>query len=150
MAREDGKELRIAALKAAAVAKQERTAANFDKAINKIVQNNEPITFANVAREAGVSLAYLYKRPEVKQRILGLRTQQRQGSDKPTKLQTASEASKIVIINELRERIKKLETEITRLRKANEGMAGRLYREHLTFAKTSCSKLTIEIGCTKL
>lgn len=128
MAREDGKELRIAALKAAAVAKQERTAANFDKAINKIVQNNEPITFANVAREAGVSLAYLYKRPEVKERILELRKQQRQGSDKPTKSQTASEASKTVIINELRERIKKLEAEITGLRKANEGMAGRLYQ----------------------
>ena len=128
MAREDGKELRIAALKAAAVAKQERTAANFDKAINKIVQNNEPITFANVAREAGVSQAYLYKRPEVKERILELRKQQRQGSDKPTKSQTASEASKTVIINELRERIKKLETEITGLRKANEGMAGRLYQ----------------------
>lgn len=128
MAREDGKELRIAALKAAAVAKQERTAANFDKAINKIVQNNEPITFANVAREAGVSQAYLYKRPEVKERILELRKQQRQGSDKPTKSQTASEASKTVIINELRERIKKLEAEITGLRKANEGMAGRLYQ----------------------
>lgn len=128
MAREDGKELRIAALKAAAVAKQERTAANFDKAISKIVQNNEPITFANVAREAGVSQAYLYKRPEVKERILELRKQQRQGSDKPTKSQTASEASKTVIINELRERIKKLEAEITGLRKANEGMAGRLYQ----------------------
>ncbi len=128
MAREDGKELRIAALKAAAVAKQERTAANFDKAINKIVQNNEPITFANVAREAGVSQAYLYKRPEVKERILELRKQQRQGGDKPTKSQTASEASKVVIINELRERIKKLEAEITGLRKANEGMAGRLYQ----------------------
>jgi Family of unknown function (DUF6262) len=128
MAREDGKELRIAALKAAAVAKQERTAANFDKAINKIVQNNEPITFANVAREAGVSQAYLYKRPEVKERILELRKQQRQGSDKPTKSQTASEASKTVIINELRERIKKLDVDLTGLRKANEGMAGKLYQ----------------------
>jgi hypothetical protein len=127
MPREDGKEARIAALKAAAVAKQERCAENFDKAISKLLQNNEQISFANVAREAGVSVSYLYKIPEAKERILELRQQQRKGT-KPTKPQTASEASKTVMIAELRERIKKLEAELTGLRKVNEGMAGRLYQ----------------------
>ena len=47
MSKEDGKALRIAALKAAAVAKQQRAAENLDKAINKLVKNNQPMSFAN-------------------------------------------------------------------------------------------------------
>jgi predicted transcriptional regulator len=127
MPRSDGKEARITALKSAAVAKQERCAENFDKAINKLVQNNEPITFANVAREAGVSQSYLYKIPEAKQRVIELRAQQRKAS-KPNRPQTASDASKAVIIYELRERIKKLESEIKDLRNVNKGIAGKLYQ----------------------
>jgi predicted transcriptional regulator len=123
----DGKEARIAALKSAAIAKQERCAQNFDKAINKLVRDNEPITFANVAREAGISESYLYKIPEAKERVIELRAQQRQAS-KPNRPQTASDASKAVIIHELRERIKKLEAEIKDLRNINKGMAGKLYQ----------------------
>jgi hypothetical protein len=129
MPKEDGKDIRIAALKNAAVAKQQRAAEGLDKAINKLMKSNEPMSFANVAREAGVSISYLYKYPEVKARVLELRQQQQQ-IGKPNKLQTASDASKAVIINELRERIKKLEADLTGLRKANEGMAGRLYQLH--------------------
>jgi Family of unknown function (DUF6262) len=131
MPKEDGKDVRIAALKAAAVAKQQRAAEGLDKAINKLIKSNEPMSFANVAREAGVSISYLYKYPDVKARVLELRQQQQQVG-KPNKIQTASDASKAVIINELRERIKKLEADLTGLRKANEGMAGRLYQLHDT------------------
>lgn len=127
MSREDGKDIRIAALKTAAVAKQQRAAEGLEKAIDKLIQSNEPMSFANVAREAGVSISYLYKYPKVKARILELRNQQQQVG-KPNKPQTASDASKTVIITELRERIKKLEADLTGLRKANEGMAGRLYQ----------------------
>jgi transcriptional regulator of NAD metabolism len=129
MPKEDGKDIRIAALKTAAIAKQQRAADGLDKAINKLIKSNEPMSFANVAREAGVSISYLYKYPEVKARVLELRQQQQQVG-KPNKIQTASDASKAVIINELRERIKKLEADLTGLRKANEGMAGRLYQLH--------------------
>jgi Family of unknown function (DUF6262) len=129
MPKEDGKDIRIAALKTAAIAKQQRAAEGLDKAINKLIKSNEPMSFANVAREAGVSISYLYKYPAVKARVLELRQQQQQVG-KPNKLQTASDASKAVIINELRERIKKLEADLTGLRKANEGMAGRLYQLH--------------------
>jgi DNA repair exonuclease SbcCD ATPase subunit len=127
MSRDDGKDIRIAALKTAAVAKQQRAAEGLEKAIDKLIKSNEPMSFANVAREAGVSISYLYKYPRVKARILELRNQQQQVG-KPNKPQTASDASKTVIITELRERIKKLEADLTGLRKANEGMAGRLYQ----------------------
>lgn len=140
MSKEDGKALRIAALKAAAVAKQQRAAENLDKAINKLVKNNEPMSFANVAREAGVSISYLYKYPEVKSRVLELRNQQQAG--KPHQSPTASDASKIVIINELRDKVKKLEAEITKLRKVNEGMAGRLYQ--LQDMQVMVERLTVE------
>jgi hypothetical protein len=141
MSKEDGKALRIAALKAAAVAKQQRAAENLDKAINKLVKNNEPMSFANVAREADVSISYLYKYPEVKSRVLELRNQQQQAG-KPRQPQTTSDASKIVIINELREKVKKLEAEITKLRKVNEGMAGRLYQ--LQDLQVIVERLTVE------
>jgi uncharacterized protein with von Willebrand factor type A (vWA) domain len=141
MSKEDGKALRIAALKAAAVAKQQRAAENLDKAINKLVKTNEPMSFANVAREAGVSISYLYKYPEVKVRVLELRNQHQQAG-KPHQPQTASDASKIVIINELREKVKKLEAEITKLRKVNEGMAGRLYQ--LQDMRVMVERLTVE------
>ncbi len=127
MPREDGKDIRIAALKTAAVAKQLRAAEGLEKAIDKLIKTNEPMSFANVAREAGVSISYLYKYPAVKARVLELRNQQRQvgRSNKP---QAASDASKLVIIAELREKIKKLEADLVGLRKVNEGMAGRLYQ----------------------
>jgi hypothetical protein len=141
MSNEEGKQLRIAALKAAAVAKQQRAAENLDKAINQLVKNNEPMSFANVAREAGVSISYLYKYPEVKVRVLELRNQQQQAG-KPHQPQTASDASKTIIINELRERVKKLEAEITKLRKVNEGMAGRLYQ--LQDLQVMVERLTVE------
>lgn len=141
MSKEDGKALRIAALKAAAVAKQQRAAESLDKAINKLVKNNEPMSFANVAREAGVSISYLYKYPDVKARVLELRNQQQQ-IGKSHQPQTASDASKIVIINELRERVKKLEAEITKLRKVNEGMAGRFYQ--LQDMQVMVERLTVE------
>jgi hypothetical protein len=141
MSKEDGKALRIAALKAAAVAKQQRAAENLDKAINQLVKNNEPMSFANVARSAGVSISYLYKYPEVKARVLELRNQQQQAR-KLRQPQTTSDASKIVIINELRDKVKKLETEITKLRKVNEGMAGRLYQ--LQDLQVMVERLTVE------
>jgi len=63
-----------------------------------------------VAREAGLSVSYLYKYPEIKERIEILRKQQLK-ADKPTTAQKASDNSKTVIIYQLRERIKQLEAE---------------------------------------
>jgi DNA repair exonuclease SbcCD ATPase subunit len=127
MSKEDGKDIRIATLKTAAIAKQQRAAESLDKAIDRLIKSNESMSFANVAREAGVSISYLYKYPEIKARVLQLRNQQHQAANH-SKPQTASDASKSVIIDELRERIKRLEATLTEVRKVNEGMAGKLYQ----------------------
>jgi len=96
---------KIAALKTAEEKKQ-RAAESLEKAIHKLAQENKPITL--VAREAGLSVSYLYKYPEIKERIEILRKQQLK-ADKPTTAQKASDNSKTVIIYQLRERIKQLE-----------------------------------------
>jgi len=49
-----------------------------------------------VAREAGLSVSYLYKYPEIKERIEILRKQQLK-ADKPTTAQKASDNSKLLL-----------------------------------------------------
>lgn len=132
---------KIAALKNAAEEKKQRAAENLEKAIRKLTQENKPITFANIAREAGLSVSYLYKYPEIKERIETLRKQQLKAG-KPTEPQKASDNSKAVIIYQLRERIKQLEAEVTGLRRVNEGIAGRLY--HLQGADDLAERLKVE------
>ena len=132
---------KIAALKTAAEEKKQRAAENLEKAIRKLSQANKSITFANVARVAGLSVSYLYKYPEIKERIETLRKQQLRAG-KPTEPQKASDNSKATIIYQLRERIKQLEAEITGLRRVNEGIAGRLY--HLQGAEDLAERFKIE------
>jgi cell division protein FtsL len=132
---------KISALKSAAEQKKQQAAENLEKAIRKLTQENKPITFANVAREASLSVSYLYKYPEIKERIESLRKQQLKAG-KPIQPQKASDDSKSVIIYQLRERIKKLEAEIEGVRRVNEGLAGRVY--HLQGADDLAERLKIE------
>ncbi|MEC4815921.1 MAG: DUF6262 family protein [Scytonema sp. PMC 1069.18] len=132
---------KVAALKSAAEQKKQQAAENLEKAIHKLTQENQPITFANVAREAGLSVSYLYKYPEIRERIESLRKQQLKAG-KPIEPQKASDNSKAVIIYQLRDRIKQLEAEITGLRRVNEGIAGRLY--HLQGADDLAERLKVE------
>ena len=93
-----------------------------------ILQNNERISFGAIARIANVSVSYLYKYPEIKERIQDIRNQQAKNARKLTRPQTASEKSKQVMIKQLRERINTLEWEKKELKKQNEKMTGELYR----------------------
>ena len=121
------KESRIATLNAVAEQRKQDCLDRTEKAIAKLIQNNEKLSFGAIAREAGVSVSYLYKYSEVKERIQYLRKQQLEGVKKLTRSQTASEKSKQVIINQLRERIKTLEWEKKELGKQNEALTGKLY-----------------------
>lgn len=140
MSKEDGKAARIAALKAAASAKQKRASESLDAAISKLVKKKAVISFASVAKEAGISVSYLYKYPEVKARVTELRDKQSlfARANKPK----ASDASRAVIVGQLKGRIKDLEAEIVELRKVNQGMAGKLYQ--LQGAKDLAERLQVE------
>lgn len=140
-------DLKIAALKAAAEHKKQRAANNLEQAIRQLTQENQPVTFASVARNAGLSVSYLYKYPEIRERIDSLRKQQL-FAGKQTEEKKASDNSKAVIIYQLRDRIKQLEAEITGLRRVNEGIAGRLY--YLQGADDLAERIKVENTQLKL
>ena len=124
----NGKEQRIAKLDAVQQQRKQDCFDRTEKAISKLLQNNERVSFGAIARIANVSVSYLYKYPEIKERIQDIRDQQVKNARKLTRPQTASEKSKQVIIKQLRERIDILEWEKKELKKQNEQMTGELYR----------------------
>ena len=124
----NGKEQRIAKLNAVQQQRKQDCIDRTEKAISKLLQNNERVSFGAIARIANVSVSYLYKYPEIKERIQDIRDQQVKNARKLTRPQTASEKSKQVMIKQLRERINTLEWEKKELKKQNEKMTGELYR----------------------
>ncbi len=113
----DGKEQRIAKLNAAQQQRKQDCIERTEKAISKLLQNNERVSFGAIARIANVSVSYLYKYPEIKERIQNIRDQQVKNTRKLTRPQTASEKSKQVIIQQLCEGINTLEWEKKELKK---------------------------------
>ena len=79
----DGKvpDKRIAALAQASKKKQNEALARTEKAIEALVQNKHRITVRAVAKEAGVSVSYIYKYPELAYKIQSLRDAQRYDSN---------------------------------------------------------------------
>lgn len=57
--------------------KRQETLLKTEKAIAKLVDNQQKITVRSVAREAGVSVSYIYKYPELAYKIQTLREQQK-------------------------------------------------------------------------
>ena len=121
-----GKEKRIAVLNAAQEQRKQDCLERTEKAIAKLSETHQKLSFANVAREAGVSISYLYKYPEIKARVQDLRKQQKQAAN-PSQSQPRSDKSSQVIIGQLRDRIKTLLWENKELKKQNEALTGRLY-----------------------
>ena len=124
----NSKEQRIAKLNEAQQKRKKECIERTEKAIFKLLNANERISFGAIAREAGVSVSYLYKYPEVKQHIQEIRDKQVKQAKKLTKPQIASEKSKQAIIQQLRERINCLEWEKKELKKQSEKMTGELYK----------------------
>lgn len=118
-------------LVAAAEAKKKDAEERTEKAITALVKSGAEITFESVAQEAGVSVPYLYKYEELKERIKQLRDQQKQAkrkrSKKPQSFQPASDKSKAVLIYNLKEDNKRLRSEIDEHRRHIEVVQGRLY-----------------------
>lgn len=119
------KQSRIERLNAVAEQKKQDALDATEQAINRLLKEGKVISFNSVAREAEVSTAYLYKYPELKQRIMKLREEQK-ASGKKT-VPPASDSSKNRIITHLRQRIQQLENEKSELRHANESLAGRVF-----------------------
>lgn len=118
---------KIEALQEAAASKARESAERVAKALERMIQQGQIITFKSVATGANVSTAYLYKQTDLRNRIEALRDQQKNRS-KPKQPPPASDNSKTVIIYNLRAENKKIRTEIDELRRINESLTGRLYQ----------------------
>lgn len=124
-----GKIRRIAALSNAALEKKRLATEATDKAIGNLTSLNQSITVANVARLAGVSTSYIYKYPELKERIDSLRNQQ---VPVRTSQKAASNNSQTTIIYTLREEIKRLNTMLGESKNANQLLIGKIYQQQET------------------
>ena len=77
---------RILGLQQASKQKQQEALNKTERAIESLVKNQQKITIRAVAREARVSVSYIYKYPELAYKIQSLRDAQKYDKNKPKKL----------------------------------------------------------------
>jgi hypothetical protein len=119
----DPRDHRIAVLATAARAKSAAKTKAADQAIRALIKRGEPITFQAVQREAGVSHAFLYNHPELRDRIERLRAQARPAPALP---ETADSASTLVLAltSQINQMKKQHRQEVQELREALEQAHG--------------------------
>lgn len=108
--------------------KREKTIERTEKALKKMIKNNQIINFKRVAEEAEVSTAWLYKEDQFSKRIRKLRMQQKNYDSIEKKRKKTSDKSKDAMIIALRTQIKKLKKENKELTEQIEVLYGELYK----------------------
>ena len=106
---------RAASLRAAAARKRELATSRARTALRELDQRGAEITFASVARHAGVSRQWLYEQPDLRHEIDRLRAAAGGRATGIEKAERASEAS-------LRQRLATLTAENRRLREENQAL----------------------------
>ncbi len=122
-------ERNVEGLHKSAQLRHQQTVQRAEEGIRRLLQEDRPVNFNTVAQTAGVSPAWLYQHPEMRQRIEHLRTQQSTQKRQPSKTKT-SDASKDAMLAALRLRVKQLEEENRELRQQLEVVYGQLYQQH--------------------
>ncbi len=123
------RESRINTLKEAQETRKQDAKNRVYQAIKRLEKFQAKINFHTVAKEANVSVSYLYKYPELKQYIGELRSQQNSLPVKPIAQPNSTAQGKI--ITRLQAKLKKLESENQELKRENKALAGKLTRFHL-------------------
>jgi hypothetical protein len=118
----------VEGLKHSAQLRHQETVKRTEAGISQLLQNGRPVNFRSVAQAAGVSTAWLYQDPVVRQRIEHLREQHSTRVCTAHKGKTAN-ASREAILETLRGRVKKLEAENQELRQQLEVVYGQLYKK---------------------
>jgi hypothetical protein len=131
MSRKDTKENRIETLIKTQAARKQDSLERVYKAIERLQKIGAKINFHTVAKEALVSVSYLYKYPEIKQKIGDLRNQQSSifGSYK-NNLISSNSTSHSQVLERFKKRIHQLEQDNQELKRKNEALAGQVYRVH--------------------
>jgi len=109
-------------LRRAAVAKTVAATARAEQGIRDMVRRGEPITFRGLAQSAGVSLDFLYRNTEIRQRVEQLRNQQRATSPVPPDRPDPDQPSSVVrtLTAQLAELKRRHREEVATLRQALE------------------------------
>jgi Family of unknown function (DUF6262) len=128
MSNSDTKQARVDKLQQVQAARKEDSADRVFKAIERVQKINGKINFTTIAKEANVSVSYLYKYPEIKQRIAEVRNKQRSFPTSPVAQPNSSSTGKI--ITRLKEKIQQLDNENKELKRKHEALAGQVYRVH--------------------
>jgi hypothetical protein len=82
-------------LRKAATRKSAATQARAEQGLIQMLREGQPITFRGLAQTAGVSLDFLYRHDDIRQRIEHLRAQQTR-SDRPDRINDSDHPSSIV------------------------------------------------------
>jgi predicted RNase H-like nuclease (RuvC/YqgF family) len=139
---------RINTLKEVQSARKEDAAERVYKAIERLQKIDAKVNFTTVAKEANVSVSYLYKYPEIKQHIAETRNKQRSFPITPVAQPNSSSSGKV--ITRLKDKIQQLERENQELKRKNEALAGQVYRVHYLQEQVERQQQVIEDLNSKL
>ncbi len=130
MSKSNIKEARIKILSDTQLARKQETLDRVNKAIERLQKIGGKINFQTIAKEANVSVPYLYKYPELKAHIAQLRNQQSSMPSNPTLQPPVTAKAHSQIVERLKKRIHELEKDNSELKRKNEALAGQVYRVH--------------------
>jgi predicted RNase H-like nuclease (RuvC/YqgF family) len=122
-----GRQAQIDKIKQVQAARKKDSLQRVFATIDRLERINAKVNFPTVAKEANLSISYLYKYPEVKQRIAEARNKQRSFPANPAESNTTAAAK---LTTKLKEKIAQLESENKELKRKHESLAGQVYRVH--------------------
>lgn len=109
--------------------RRQKTNQRVDEAIKRLILAQEPINFNSVSKESGVSKATLYNHDHVRERIERLRSQYEQSPTPKQLKRERTEDTKDALIESLKSRMKRLETENKQLKEQLKIFYARMYEE---------------------
>jgi hypothetical protein len=145
MSKSNTKEARIKTLADTQTARKEETLEKVRKAIERLLSIGAKINFQTIAREASVSVPYLYKYPELKAHIAQLRNQQSSMPSSQTVMPPVTAKAHSQVVERLKKRIHELETNLSEIKRKNEALAGQVYRVHSLIDQVERQKEIIEM-----
>lgn len=109
--------------------RKEQKRKRVDEAIARLLREQMSINFNTVAKAAGVSKAYLYSQPQLRDRIEALRQQEREQTvrERVARPTGKTDAAKDLVILAKERRIKELEEENRKLKQQLKAALGKAY-----------------------
>lgn len=144
MSNSDKKEARIKTLIDTQAIRKQETLKKVDIAIERLQKSGAKINFQTIAKEANVSVPYLYKYPELKAHIAQLRHQQSSMPSSSVVQPSVTAKAHSQVVERLKKRIHELEADLSELRRKSEALAGQVYRVHSLIEQVERQKEIIE------